>query len=116
MSPAPRRHLGLLAVVVALAAASLSLAPTSFGDTWGQDHAAAGRLHDLDPAIRTAIAAQAAVPAPVPASAVELTTAAAEPGFAWDDAAVGAVVGALALAALLACVTLVRHDGRLRNA
>ena len=116
MSLAPRRHLGLLAVVVALAAASLSLAPAAFGDGWGRDDAAGSRLQQLDPAIRTAIGARAAMPTESPASTVELTSTAAAPGFAWDDAALGALVGALALAALLACVTLVRHDGRLRNA
>ena len=116
MSLAPRRRLGLFSLVVALATASLSLAPAAFGDAWGRDDAAASRLQQLDPAIRTAIGARAAVPTPNPAANVELTSTAAAPGFAWDDAALGALVGALALAALLACVTLLRHDGRLRNA
>jgi hypothetical protein len=99
---------------LATASLSLSLAPAAFGDAWGRDDAAASRLQHLDPAIRTAIGARAAVPAPSPAATVELTST-AEPGFAWDDAALGALVGALALAALLVCVTLVRHDGRLRS-
>ena len=38
------------------------------------------------------------------------------PWFAWGAAALGLAAGIAAMCALLACVSLVRHDGRLRNA
>ena len=73
-------------------------------------------MHQLDPAIRTAIAARTVVPGPVPVAAVGVSAPAADAGFAWGAAALGAAAGALAFAALFGCVTLVRHDGRLRSA
>jgi hypothetical protein len=114
MSLAPRRYLMLGLATVVLATASLGTASAAFGDAWGQDHAVARQVQQLDPAIRTAIAAHSVVPVPV--AAVAVAAPVADAGFAWGAAALGAAAGALALAALLACVTLVRHDARLRSA
>jgi len=112
MSLAPRRYLVLGLATVVLATASLGTASAAFGDAWGRDAAVAQRVQQLDPAIRTAIAAQTVLPV----AAVEVSAPAADTGFAWGAAVLGAAAGALALAALLGCVTLVRHDGRLRSA
>ena len=114
MSLAPRRYLVLGLATVVLATASLGTASAAFGDAWGRDDAVAQRVQQLDPAIRTAIAARTVVPVPV--AAVEVAAPATDAGFAWGAAALGAAASALALAALLGCVTLVRHDGRLRSA
>jgi hypothetical protein len=114
MSLAPRRYLMLGLATAVLATASLGTASAAFGDAWGQDDAVARQVQQLDPAIRTAIAAHSVVPVPV--AAVDVAAPVADAGFAWGAAALGAAAGALALAALLACVTLVRHDARLRSA
>jgi hypothetical protein len=71
--------------------------------------------YELDPAIRFAIAARATDPTPVPARVAE-PIAAPDNGFAWSAAALGLALGALGMCLVLGCVTLIRHDGRLRNA
>jgi hypothetical protein len=69
---------------------------------------------DLDPAIRTAILARASV-AGTTTRAVPPAAAAAD-GFAWGAAALGFGAALAGVCVLLGCVTLVRHDGRLRSA
>jgi hypothetical protein len=113
MALTPRRYLAVALTTVVLAAASLGTASAAFGDAWGRDDATARQVQ-LDPAIRTAIAARTVTPVPV--AGVEVTAPATNSGFAWGAAALGAAVGALGIATLLGCVTLMRHDGRLRSA
>ena len=114
MSLASRRYLVLGLATLVLTTASLGTASAAFGDAWGHDDVVAQRVQQLDPAIRTAIAARTVVPVPV--ATAEVSAPAPDEGFAWGAAALGAAAGALALATLLGCVTLVRHDGRLRSA
>ena len=78
MSLAPRRYLMLGLATVALATASLGTASAAFGDAWGQDDAVARQVQQLDPAIRTAIAAHTVVPVPV--AAVEVSAPGADAG------------------------------------
>ena len=111
---ASRRYLVLGLATLVLTTASLGTASAALSDAWGHDDAVAQRVQQLDPAIRTAIAARTVVPMPV--AAVEVAAPTTGAGFAWRAAALGAAAGALALATLLGCVTLVRHDGRLRSA
>jgi len=101
----------LAALVVAIA---LALVPTAFGDGWGRDRTDAIAMQGLDPAIKTAIAARSEARAPVAATAPRIS--ASDDGFAWEAAAVGLATGIGAMCALILCVSLVRHDGRLRNA
>jgi hypothetical protein len=68
----------------------------------------------LDPAISTAIAARSAAPAPVAATPPRVSPS--DDGFAWGAAALGLATGIATLCAVLVCVSLFRHDGRLRNA
>jgi len=107
---APGRMLLSAALVATLAVGSTSVARA---DDWARDEAATRAVVSLDPAIRTAIEARGLDGAPpVP---VVLAPVAAE-GFAWGAAALGLGIGVVAMCALFGCVTLVRHDGRLRNA
>jgi hypothetical protein len=72
----------------------------------------------LDPAIRTAIAARA-IEAPVTppvAKPVAEPILASDDGFAWGAAALGLGFGVVGMSLVFGCVTLVRHDGRLRSA
>lgn len=91
-----------------------ALARTSGSYAGGPDRseAAFGR-NGIDPAIRTPIAA----PTPTLPIAVPTTvmTSAPADGFAWRAAAFGLAVGIAGVLFLLGCVTLVRHDGRLRS-
>jgi hypothetical protein len=105
------RRTAIAAVLVTIA---LALVPTAFGDPWGRDHADAVAIQALDPAIRTAIAARSTVSAPVAAAIPRLSPA--DDGFAWGAATLGLVTGIAAMCAVLVCVSLVRHDGRLRHA
>jgi hypothetical protein len=113
------RRTAIAAVLVTIA---LALVPTAFGDPWGRDHADAVAREGLDPAIRTAIAARSTVPitarSTVPASVAATIPrlSPADDGFAWGAATLGLVTGIAAMCAVLVCVSLVRHDGRLRHA
>jgi hypothetical protein len=116
----PVRFLVRRTVIAAvLCTLALALVPTAFGDPWGRDHAdavASAALADdwgVDPAIRAAINTHSAARS-APSSAV--LTSVPEPGFAWGDAFIGAAVGVAVMCVALGCVTLVRHDGRLRSA
>jgi len=102
------------AVAAVLVTLALALVPTAFGDGWARDHADAAAIQGLDPGIRTAVAARATVPAPVAATIPRLSPS--DDGFAWGAAALGLATGIAAMCAVLVCVSLVRHDGRLRHA
>lgn len=111
------------AIVGVLVSLTLTLAPTAFGDAWGHDHADAVASQALDPAIRTAIAARSTVPitarstVPTPVtSTVPRLSPVDDDGFAWGAATLGLVTGIAAMCAVFVCVSLVRHDGRLRHA
>lgn len=116
--PPLARRTAIAAVLVTLA---LALVPTAFGDPWGRDHADAVARQALDPAIRTAIAARSTVPitarstVPTAASTIPRLSPAGG-GFAWGAATLGLVTGIAAMCAVFVCVSLVRHDGRLRHA
>ena len=72
----------------------------------------------LDPAIRTAIAAHA-IETPVAPPVVKPVAEpilASDDGFAWGAAALGLGFGVVGMSLVFGCVTLVRHDGRLRSA
>jgi hypothetical protein len=107
-----------LATTLALVAAlAVAVAPAALADDWGRDRAQAAALDELDPAIRTAIAAHASAPSPVvPRAASPVAPASPSEGFAWGAAGLGLFVGVAAMCVALACVTLLRHDGRLRSA
>ena len=105
------RRTAIAAVLVTIA---LALVPTAFGDSWGRDHADAVARQALDPAIRTAITARSTVPTPVASTIPRLSPS--DAGFAWGAATLGLVTGIAAMCAVLVCVSLVRHDGRLRHA
>jgi len=102
------------AIAAVLVTVALALVPTAFGDPWGRDHADAVAMQGLDPAIRTAVVARSTVPAPVASTIPRLSPA--DGGFAWGAATLGLVTGIVAVCAVLVCVSLVRHDGRLRHA
>jgi hypothetical protein len=118
----PVRFLAHRTVVAAvLVTIALALVPTAFGDRWGRDHADAVAIQSLDPAIRSAIAARSTVPitarstVPTPAASTIPRLSPADDGFAWGAATLGLVTGIAAMCAVLVCVSLVRHDGRLRH-
>jgi hypothetical protein len=69
-------------------------------------------LADLDPAIRTALAARGAESSP---STVIVSSPGAAESFAWGAAALGLGAGIAAMCVLLGCVTLARSHGRLRS-
>ena len=93
---------------------ALALVPTAFADDWARDRADAVAMQGLDPAIRTAIAANSTMPAAVTSTLPRVS--ASDDGFAWGAAGLGLATGIAAMCAVLACVSLARHDGRLRNA
>jgi hypothetical protein len=109
-----RPHAYRATVAAVLVTIALALVPTAFGDGWARDHADAVAIQDLDPAIRTAIAARAPESMPVAATTTPLSPS--DQGFAWAAAALGLGAGIAAMCAVLVCVSLVRHDGRLRHA
>jgi hypothetical protein len=104
----------IVATTVLVATVAFGFASAAHADDWGRDEAAAQALASLDPAIRTAIAARGLDAAPT--AGVDVATPAVDEGFAWGAAALGLGVGMAAMCAAFGCVTLVRHDGRLRNA
>jgi hypothetical protein len=104
----------LAAVVMLLAALAIAVAPAALGDDWARDEVATRNLAQLDPAIQAAIVHRNLDAAPAPVA--DLPMAVVDDGFAWGAAAVGLGVGIAGMCALFGCVTLVRHDGRLRNA
>ena len=95
-----RRLTSLTATVALLATLALGVAPAALGDDWARDRAAGIALQQLDTAIRTA----------------DATAPSHDDGFAWGAALLGLGAGAIGMCVLLGCVTLVRHDGRLRSA
>jgi hypothetical protein len=116
MTELARGQRRLIAVAALVATLALGAAPAALGDDWARDRAATAVVQDLDPAIRTAIAARAATATVPTAPEVVPTSPAAGNGFAWGAAAVGLGVGIVATFVVLGCVTLVRSDGRLRSA
>lgn len=104
----------IVATTVFVATVAFGFASAARADDWGRDEAAAQAVASLDPAIRTAIAERSLGAAPT--AAVAVATPAVDEGFAWGAAALGVGVGIAAMCAAFGCVTLVRHDGRLRNA
>ena len=102
----------IIVTTALVAATAVGFASVARADDWARDRAATQATTSLDPAIRTAIEARSIEAAP-PTVAV---LAPADDGFAWGAAALGLGVGVAAMCAVFACVTLVRHDGRLRNA
>jgi hypothetical protein len=113
----PSHALRVCATTIALTTIlALGLAPAALGDDWARERAAVARAVDgLDPAIRTAVAARSSEVATSPAVVVP-TPPAVDEGFAWGAAALGLGAGIAGMCVLLGCVTLVRHDGRLRSA
>ena len=105
------RRAAFAAVLVTIA---LALVPTAFGDPWAEYQADVVAMQELDPAISTAIAARSAVAPPISTTLPVVTSS--DDGFAWGAAALGLAAGIAATCAVLACVSLMRHDGRLRNA
>ena len=104
----------LAAILTLAATVVLAVAPAGFGDDWAHDRSSALAAQQLDPAIRIAIATRTAKPSPV--AVVRVSTPAADDRFAWGAAALGLGVGVAGMCVVLGCVTLVRHDGRLRSA
>jgi hypothetical protein len=113
-----RRSLSIVSrivVAVALVATvAFGFASTAHADDWARDELAAEALASLDPAIRTAVAARQLDAAAT--AGVDVSTPVVDEGFAWGAAALGVGVGVAAMCALYGCVTLLRHDGRLRHA
>ena len=126
----PVRFLARRTVIAAvLCTLALALVPTAFGDPWGRDHADAVAIQSLDPAIRAAITARSTVPITA-LSTVPITAGHGSRAGRRDHPAslagrqrlrvgrggIGLVTGIAAMCAVLVCVSLVRHDGRLRHA
>jgi hypothetical protein len=118
----PIQLLARRTVVAAVLVTALALVPTAFGDPWGRDHADAVAIQALpddwgvDPAIRAAINAHSAARSAATSPSSAVVTSVPDQGFAWGDAFVGAAVGVAVMCVALGCVTLLRHDGRLRSA
>jgi hypothetical protein len=105
-----------LAAVLAILVFAAIVVPAAPADDWARDRAATVAYQELDPAIRTAIESRTPVsPTVVPATAHPAPDATSD-GFAWGAAMLGMLAGVAAMCVALACVTLVRHDGRLRSA
>lgn len=119
-------------LIAAVALVALGIAPAALGYTGGPDRTeaafartpgsyaggpdrseAALARFGLDPASRAPIA----VPSPTLPTAVPTAVIVSAPadGFAWRAAGFGLAVGIAGVLFLLGCVTLVRHDGRLRS-
>jgi hypothetical protein len=101
----------LTVVTVVALVAALPVA----ADDWARDRAAAASLEALDPAIRTAVAARLTAVPPVPSVTETPAVVVSADGFEWLAAGVGAAVGFGIAWLVLLCVTLMRHDGRLRS-
>lgn len=110
-------HCTRMAAALAVVAATVFVvAPVASADDWARDGARVTAFTELDPAIRTAIGAQApSVPLASPTPIATEVLVSAE-GFAWAEAGIGVLVGIGVACFGLACVTLVRNDGRLRSA
>ena len=107
----------LTTALALFAALAVAVAPAALADDWGRDRAQVAALDELDPAIRTAITVHASSPSPVmPRAASSVAPSSPSEGFAWGAAGLGLLVGVGAMCVALACVTLLRHDGRLRSA
>ena len=92
--------------------AAFARTPGSYAGGPDRSDAAFSR-YGLASAIRTPIAAPSpALPIAVPTAVV---VSEPEDGFAWRAAGFGLAVGIAGVLFLLGCVTLVRHDGRLRS-
>ena len=127
MHRSSQRLTGLIATVALAASLALAVAPDAFADDWARERAdvvapvAVGddwardrrAVEQLDPAIRTAIVSR--VPG-IPATSPAAAAVPANDGFAWGAALLGLGAGVAGMCVLLGCVTLVRHDGRLRSA
>ena len=128
--PRSLQHQVRLTATVALVA--LGISPAALGYVGGPDRSeaafartpgsyaggpdrseAAFVRYGIDPAIRTPVATPSrALPIAMPATMV---MSAPEDGFAWRAAGFGLAVGIAGMLFLLGCVTLVRHEGRLRS-
>jgi hypothetical protein len=104
------------AILVLLALLALAAAPGALTDDWARDEAGTVAREALDPAIRAAIDARLAARSAVPSPASSAVASVPDQGFAWGDAFIGAAVGVAGMCVAFVCVTLVRHDGRLRSA
>ena len=92
--------------------AAFARTPGSYAGGADRSEAAFAR-YGTDSAIRAPIGSPSpALPIAVPATVV---VSAPADGFAWRAAAFGLAVGIAGVLFLLGCVTLVRHDGRLRS-
>jgi hypothetical protein len=128
-----QRLVRVTATAALLAVVALGISPAAFGSYEGgpdRSEAAFARTpgsyaggperseatfarYGLASAIRTPVAAPSpALPIAVPTTVV---VSAPEDGFAWRAAGFGLAVGIAGMLFLLGCVTLVRHDGRLRS-
>lgn len=104
----------IVVAVALVATVAFGFASTAHADDWARGELAAEALASLDPAIRTAVTARQLDA--VATAGVDVPTLVVDEGFAWGAATLGVGVGIAAMCALFGCVTLLRHDGRLRNA
>ena len=105
------------AVAAVLVTIALALVPTAFGDGWARDHADAVAVQGLDPGIRTAIRTANDYWSKAPRGRRDdPASLAVRRRLRLVAAALGLVTGIAAMGAVLVCVSLVRHDGRLRHA
>jgi hypothetical protein len=102
-----------VAAIALVAGLAVGFASVARADEWARDDNATQAFASLDPAIRTAISGRNLEAAP---AAAAISTTVGDEGFAWGAAALGVGVGVAAMCAVFGCVTLVRHDGRLRSA
>jgi len=102
-----------VAAIALVAGLAVGFASVARADEWARDDNATQAFASLDPAIRTAISGRNLEAAP---AAAAISTTVGDEGFAWGAAALGVGVGIAAMCAVFGCVTLVRHDGRLRSA
>ena len=102
-----------VAAIALVAGLAVGFASVARADEWARDDNATQAFASLDPAIRTAISGRNLEAAP---AAAAISTTVGDDGFAWGAAALGVGVGIAAMCAVFGCVTLVRHDGRLRSA
>jgi hypothetical protein len=116
MKLVPHHPFRIAATFAVLAALAVCVAPAALADDWGRDRAQVAALEQLDPAIRTAIAAQSSAPSAVVPQTTSFDAPSPADGFAWGAAALGLLVGIGAVCIALACVTLLRHHDRLRSA
>lgn len=117
MQRSSHRIRGYTAVLALVATLALGIAPTALADDGARERLMAARaIEELDPAIRAAMIARTATTETPPPASVVVPAPVVDDGFAWKAAALGLAAGVGAMCVLLGCVTLVRHDGRLRSA